>query len=89
MRENGFRMQISKTDTLFVPRTHTFLDAQFFLEDGTENARFAPKNYTGNLILKKTQRLFLDLRRQTYLRPIKMSFNDKFKTSSRRCRITV
>ena len=54
MRENGFRMQISKTGTLFVPRTHSFLDAQFFLEDGTQNARFAPKNYTGNLNLKKT-----------------------------------
>ena len=89
MRENGFRMQISKTDTLFVPRTHTFLDAQFFLEDGTENARFAPTNYTGNSNLKKTQRLLSDLRRQTYLRPIKMSFNDKFKTSSCRWRITL
>ena len=84
-KEKRFRMEMFETDPFFVLRTHIFLGTQIFPEDGTKNARFAPKNYTGSLILKKTQRLFLDLRRQTDLRPIKLSFNESFKTSSRRC----
>ena len=61
-------MEMFKTDPFFVLRTYIFLGTQIFPEDGTKNASFEPKNYTGNLTLKKTPGLFLDLRRQTYLR---------------------
>ena len=54
MRASKFWIEILKRGTFFVPRTHMFLDTQMFLEDGTKNARFAPKHYMGNLNLKKT-----------------------------------